>query len=89
MVRGQFMGGGAKGRCMDCDISGSRFPINIVDKLIGLNRNGEVKEVNTATSYFHGELYGWVQVVHENNNLWCEFFWSLPNTEYIVDIATP
>ena len=86
VVRGQFMKEGAKGRPMDCDIGGSRFPINIVNKLIGLNRNDEVKEVNTAT-YFLNELYGWIRAIRESNNLWYEFFWSLLNIENIIDVA--
>ena len=86
---GQFMGEGAKGRPVYSDIGGSRFPINIVNKLIGLNRNGEIKKVNTAAPYLHSELDGWIQAIHESNNLWYEFFGSLSNTENIVDLATP
>ena len=38
---------------MDSDIRGNRFPINIINKVTGLNRNGEVKEVITATPWPH------------------------------------
>ena len=59
VVRGQFMWEGA-------DVGGGRLPINIISTLIGLNGNGEVKEVRNAVSYFHGELYGGLQVIHES-----------------------
>ena len=49
VVRGQFMGERTKGRSMDYDVGGGRFPINIVSKLIGFDRNGEVKEVNIVS----------------------------------------
>ena len=66
VLSGQLMGERTIRGTVDSDVSGSGSPIDIVDKLIAINGDSKVKEVDrTATDFHHSELNRGVQTIHK------------------------
>ena len=73
----------------DGQVRSSGVSIDIVDKFIAFNGICKVKEVNHTTTVLHGELNGWIQIIHERKELSDGFIWAVPNTINIIDVTSP